>query len=872
MNLSLALIDLLVTVATAAQDTLISPMGPPPPQEPPLPGEKVIGLLESLVVIFGTIITTAIAVIALKRKKNDREAPDPKPITAVIENVSDLMDDNPIYTFNETGGNPSHKTRVKTALEKGNETGNYFVLSGIPGSGKSFLAQQVAYEYAKAKGMNGKPAFDIVWWVDAEDLSRKSSAPEPNQNSDLMRLARSLGIVVDKTDSIWLHTLVKNLGDYNYLLVFDNACEENFVTEKHIREFRNTFFPPTNRMPFQRIVVTSRNQLWRNLLLELPAWTITEFKAYLMSVFTAEQRAAFAMEDQSLSSLYDELDRLPLAASLAAAFIVSHGYSTTSYSELVSVQHRYRNGMPINKAFGISYAALEEDDFPDGLRLLHIISFLAPTEMPLDELQQGQTHLNLKKAIAQLSSQYALIRSESGGKYYNMHRLWQQTTHALLHEKGHWGMVFDEVVSLLHQATNDFKDERKSFYRNILSHIEVLASHWDESLSAATKTSLTSLLKSAAAYSFKIGEVSQSMRLYAQVTAISPDDLRLKHEIGMKNSHNLILRDHCDEAMALAQGALDYFSTTYDGPEKIRLVEEARQRMGKVHQRKGDYREATQCFEISAQHILKSADEKLKNSVYPGILHDLGSVLWEEGIDYDKSIGYFDSAITFQRKLANVPETEQERFVNFGISLSLLIKGVVEGLQGKFAAQQETHLLALVQFTREDEHRRRFYIAYYLLHFARDRQMLGMVADTNEIDTLEAQFNTLAQAAASACKGDVKSTIINAVVALRNAVSQGQRAEASASYTTLLDVLKKNGTRYLDDGTVSVSAVLDYALLLENQVKERADIADMNTLQAVIAQANAMLVAYPDDPEGTKGRIGYHRAAEIDRLYAQYVA
>ncbi|MFB2120304.1 hypothetical protein [Parapedobacter sp. 2B3] len=863
MSLNFFLMDALL-VGGALSDTLSG--------APPATGENYWWIAERVLAAIAAVVGIISGVIVLWRRENNRKAKHRTSSTVAIENLSGLMDDNPVYTFNETGGDPSHKARVKTAVKKGNETGNYFVLSGIPGSGKSFLAQQVAYEYAKEKGVFGKRTFDIIWWVDAEDLSRKNTAPEPNQNSDLLLLAKSLGIEVDQTQTSWLDATVRALGDYNYLLVFDNACEETYATEKHIRDFRNTFFPPTNRKPFQRIVVTSRNKLWRNVLLDLPPWTVDEFRNYLTSVFTAEQRDAFALDDQSLSTLYEELARLPLAASLAAAFMVTHGHSTTSYAELASVQHRYRNGMPINKAFGISYAALEADDFRDGLRLLHIISFLAPTEMPLDEFQSGQTVLNLRKAIAQLSNQYAFIKSEAGGQYYHMHRLWQQTTHALLHEKGNWDTEFIEALTLLRHAVNDFKDERRPFYRAILPHIEVLASHWKDSLGQATQPHLTDLLKSAAAYSFKIGEVSQAMRLYDQVIAISPDDLLLVHEIGMKNSHNLILRDHCDEAMALAQRAFDYFSTTYQGPEKIRLTEEARQRMGKVHQRRGDYRDATQCFQISAQHILKSADEKLKNKVYPGILHDLGSVLWEEGIDYDKSISYFDSAVTYQRKLVNLPETEQEQFVNFGISLSLLIKGVVEGLQGKFAAQQETHLLALAQFTREDEHRRRFYIAYYLLHFARDRQMLGLITDTNEIDTLDAQFNTIAQAAASACKGDVKSTIINAVVALRNAVSSGQRADAKACYATLLKLFKRNGTRYLDDGTVSVSAVLDYALLLENKVKNQATTEAMETLQAVVAQANAMLVAYPDDPEGTKGRIGYHRTAEVERLYEQYLS
>jgi len=848
-----------------------------------LPLIQVIFAIATAVGIIVGLITWFRKIAFKKSKKID-----PVEETYITQNLTSLIGTKDILKFNDAG-EPSYKTTLETAIEAKDALDTSIGIFGPPGVGKSFLALEVAYHYATMRSGDGK--FDVVWWIDAEDLSKKNIGPEPAQNSDLYRLAIVGGFGIDLASSTWLQQLIISLGNLNYLLVFDNACDAgDGVIEKTIKEFKNTFFPVANANKHQRIIVTSRNKYWGNGL-ELVPWTLNEFSYYIARYLDEENQGNLLINDEGTDEkLFSELNGLPLATALACAYMVENKCKPASYLELLNVEHKnYRNGVTFNKAFEVSYMALEED----ALKLLNVIALLSPTEIPLNKLlghalQNKGYHayrpevvdFNFPKGLAQLK-RYALISVENGDEQYAIHRLWQQTVRDLLVEKRKLTEVFDCTLKILCQATAEFKHTDYTFYRSILPHIETLASHYNQKEHSDMAADLVALIRSAANYSFQIGSVAQAMRLNAQATAIAPDNLKLLHEIGLSNSHNLILRDHCEEAMQLATDALDYFSGDYIGSDKIKMTEKARQAMGKIYQRKGDFEVAKQLFETSRQLIDQFEDAQqieqkkpefslLKKESYSGLLHDLGSVWWEEGLDYKQSILFFDEAIAFKRAINGNKN-------DLSINISKMIKGVALGLMGEYDSQFDVHKEVFEFLSAKDyEYRRLAYTGYYLFQFGWDRigwknRDNGSAADFEKYLGPKEDF-------AGVLEGDVKYTIIKAVVDLRKTIwvvdEQVNELEASERFLALRSILlnknKQRMGRFLDDGTVAISAILDYGLFLDRKI-DMAQTVDHASLAQVIWLADKLLTIRDVDCNSI-GSIVYNRGDDFAYLQEKHQA
>src|SRR5690606_7333414 len=110
-----------------------------------------------------------------------------------------------------------------------------------------------------------------------------------------------------------------------------------------------------------------------------------------------------------------------------------------------------------------------------------------------------------------------------------------------------------------------------------------------------------------------------------------------------------------NEALKMAEDAFTYFSGNYRGNDQQLKREIARQSIGKVHQRKGEYALAKTCFETCKTAVEKDTD--IMKQRYSPVLHDLGSVWWEEGLQYDTALDYFEDAITYSEELkGKVPD------------------------------------------------------------------------------------------------------------------------------------------------------------------------------------------------------------------------
>lgn len=787
-------------------------------------------------------------------------------LTAQTRRNGDLLN------FYEAGGENNYKSRLIRMINKSLDTKDRhsFAITGGHGIGKSSLAFKVAHSYITSD------KFDIVWWIDSEILSKRTTVPGLNISPDLKDLALKLGISTG--DNNPLDRLREELSKRNYLLIFDNASDRGNSEGEEIspHEFEQNYSMGPDKRKNQRIVFTSINNGWNGDIVLQP-WTRAEVQHYLQQ---SVKNHDILQKVNEIDNLYDRLGGLPLVVVLFASHLRNQSYDYASkfleeftqktLIRITTPEYRHGDGA-LYDVFEITYDSLSDN----AKRLLNMIALLAPDELPLFDLFSTTFGNNTKNLVEKELEKFTLV-TKRDGNFYSIHRSYQSVVLTLLSERETGPETYAETYAVLTKAFKDSGKAKSLVYKQLLPHIESFVTHYIENDAGFDKAvdqgNIIKFARIAAKYSADIGYIALSVRLYDLITnRIAPHDETLRHEISLDNSHNFILADRNTAALKMAEDAFTYFSGTYRGNDQQLKREIARQSIGKVHQRKGDYALAKTCFETCKTEVEKDAD--IMKQRYSPVLHDLGSVWWEEGLQYDTALDYFEDAITYSEELkGKVPDSlekvDLDKLGTYkGIFYSKLILGVVQGLEGDFDKERETHEETLRYFQLVIEQRRGFYVAYYLLHFAWDSQLVYQNTTPAVIKEHLDNYLKWHEESTVALEGDIKSAIIQEIVGLRLAVLlEDNGDEAASRYNRLIRLLekKKNGERYLDDGTVSVSAVLDYAQYLKKKVNDQG-LVDLSGQAADVAQmARAMLVAYNDD--GNIQRIGYHRTAEVDAL------
>lgn len=747
-----------------------------------------------------------------------------------IDNIHIRRDanNNKFYDAKDPNGESYQKALIQK-ITNSNLEGNTVPIVGIAGVGKSFLAEEVAYKFAKTK-----EHFDIIWWIDAENLS-KSKEAENNAGNDLKDLASAFKIDINQHG--WLRKLlVDELHKTKYLLIFDNACDTN-NEPINVSSFKSSFFPKTGGkelIEYQRIIVTSRNTKWQGM--ELGIWSFEDFKKYFSNT------GIDVTDEASLTDIYRELGGLPLATSIAATYIKSTDSTLKNYLNLIKTKEakieellmaetglKYERNESILKAFLVSYDALGER----AKGILNQLALVAPDEIPLRHIQEyyssGFQNLNSPELSSKVWQKKingeikeleinSLMKKVSKEGDYSIHRLLKDSLLIQLESEESLGMWVEELTKALIVATDEFRGLEYDFYRKILSHIEEYSNHITLIKDVNIKKRSVKLLRDAARYSFETGGMSIALRVNdTLLKEIGPED-PLRYEIYLDKCYGLMLKDDKEQSFDLAKQAFAFFSERYTGNDDVKLkwMIKSKQNVGKVHQRFGEFEEGKAYLMACQEMVNSSNNDSIKRELYSGILHDTAAMWWDEGLDLNRAINYFKDALDFKESLG--VDTKTDLYSN----VSRMIRGVAYGLNSDYELQEADHKSAFEEFSKSSREFRRYaYTAFYWLHFAWDR--IGWANRGNEeskeydiyLDKYDDYEKNL--------EGDVKFAIIKSIVKLRKAVREDDSDAAHSNFDSLksfLDRKKTNGC-FIDDGTVSVSAVLDYALFLEE--KEQYD-------------------------------------------------
>jgi Tetratricopeptide repeat/NB-ARC domain len=287
-------------------------------------------------------------------------------------------------------GREDELSRLSEALSRRGRVAAQSV-SGLSGVGKSSLAVEYAHRF--------KQEFNLVWWIDAESPSLVGE--------QLRQLALTLGVNEEGSSvSQAINSCHRALQNRTrWLLVFDNAEDPE---------------PLLSYLPSGpgQILITTRDSRWGQVseIITLDVMKRSESIKLLVSSVPKINRAAAGV-------IAHEVGDLPLAVVQAGTLMAESGMSAQEYLALYKQEagSLLAEGVPVR--YGRSLATVTllvttkiETKSPLGLRILGLMSVLAPARVPMQWLEAfcGEGALRTRGAVA-LLRRYGIMRLTTQG-------------------------------------------------------------------------------------------------------------------------------------------------------------------------------------------------------------------------------------------------------------------------------------------------------------------------------------------------------------------------------------------------------------------------------------------------------------------------
>lgn len=317
-------------------------------------------------------------------------------------------------------------------------------ITGLGGIGKTSLAVEYCYKYQEA--------YDIVWWLRAEDsstLATDYAALAPKLNPALADVADVPALME------WVRDYLRQHG--RWLLVFDNANHPDEIRE---------YLPPVGK---GHVLVTSRNPGWDEIGASIKLPTLP--RADSIQLLTEHSGDG---DTTTADALATALGDLPLALEHARAYVKQKSITLAAYLDLFKTRHAdlwKKTSKPQNyhstvaTTWDISFHQVAEQS-PSAADLLNLIAFFAPDDIPLDVIQAGKEYLPeplagtvvdplaLNSAIATLG-RYSLVERKNDN--LSVHRLVQTVTrdHLTDESRKQWAEAAINMVNAAYPFDSD---------------------------------------------------------------------------------------------------------------------------------------------------------------------------------------------------------------------------------------------------------------------------------------------------------------------------------------------------------------------------------------------------------------------------------
>jgi tetratricopeptide (TPR) repeat protein len=367
-----------------------------------------------------------------------------------------LPNRNPHFTGREEILKTIHQT-----FEKGELIARTQSLTGLGGIGKSQIAAEYAYRYAKD--------YTHIAWVNAEN--------DGTIYASLEAFALGNGIVNKKAkyESAELLNAVRNWlsENDNWLFIFDNASEE--------RSLMN--YLPQDTDHRRHVLITSRYKNWRSIATPLTVEVFSKEEASeFLTKRTSKPRDAF--QDR----LAEQLGYLSLALGQAAAYICNNAdCDYRAYLSLLETYHlevlkaSSRTKQSVHATWDISIQKITDKS---AIQLLNLCAFFAPDRIdlswfvkasdclpqPLRDTLPNELHFNSAKAEL---ANYSLVEIRNGK--ISLHRLLQEVVKDSL--KAEQNVWLDYCVLILNKCMySDFSTpESRVLFTELAPHLHSVA-------------------------------------------------------------------------------------------------------------------------------------------------------------------------------------------------------------------------------------------------------------------------------------------------------------------------------------------------------------------------------------------------------------
>jgi len=295
---------------------------------------------------------------------------------------------------------------IEKELAEGNSEVAVFALSGMGGIGKTALATEYSYQKADQ--------YTFIWWVDASSTSSVTISYQA--------LASYLGITIGPDDDVESIMDRHLRARHGWLAVFDNVEDRATWDSMH---------PDADTGQY---IVTTRSRDGWDASVQID--TIEEEDA-IDWLLAAAKRPTDPSEDQAAKDIAQRLGGLPLALSMATAFIRRATISTARYRDILeesaaeALSHKgslegYR--FTVYETWRPSVNRLKSKRQHLAVELLEIMSFYAPRRIPTWLFDPEILNATTMEVEAALSELIGLSLIQRQGDLVDVHALVQEVT------------------------------------------------------------------------------------------------------------------------------------------------------------------------------------------------------------------------------------------------------------------------------------------------------------------------------------------------------------------------------------------------------------------------------------------------------------
>ncbi len=444
-------------------------------------------------------------------------------------------------------------------------------LHGHGGLGKTALAT----EYCNSQ--HAADRFQLIWWI--------SSETEATTAQSFRDLLDALDIGVDDRQDIRQQVAYALEQFDRWIAVFDNVLDKETLSK----------WQPTN--PGGLVVATTRsNRGWSKVeSFSVDLISDSDAKGWLLSAARSPELTQNPAEHQAADKLVELLGGLPLALSMAAAFVANTPVSLVTYLEafeedrgvgvLTDADSTHADyDKTVYQALAVARDRLKIEDTESAVLMLEYASFFAPDRIPMylftPESLGVETKAGVLKAKKALVERSLITPDPEDDGFFSVHRLVQAVTrHRLEHSnqdvaepnparKGQSedaeASVFDWDVFLAHAGAD--KDSATELFGLLTGDCQVfldsesirLGDDWDTTLARAQRRSRYTVVlvssRTPAAY-YERTEIAVAIKLARKgahrVIPIYLDDA--EEPYGLELKHGMRLSDQLDLSGAAAR-------------------------------------------------------------------------------------------------------------------------------------------------------------------------------------------------------------------------------------------------------------------------------------------------------------------------------